>query len=253
MAGRSRYHSLHPGQRESFGEERSLWDREVHLPAGPELLCLSGRQTIEVRGHQSAEPDAPLLLHPEAVSGMLPERAVYAWEIPHHRHTCLRSGETESLCTRQDSAVCGSIAQATESGSTVLRTEEPGWAAATAAPPDQVRTRTVLPGGGCTESETAGAVPYLPAATDTGLELNNRTEGKGRRVLVKENKGTLHGCFQTTFSTATRSIANQPECRLASNHRTLRKIGGPKLALLASVSYPVFFKPIRDSESSFLT
>src|SRR5215469_8622242 len=188
MAGRSRYHSLHPGQRESFGEERSLWDREVHLPAGPELLCLSGRQTIEVRGHQSAEPDAPLLLHPEAVSGMLPERAMYAWEIAHHRHTRLRSGETKSLCTRQDSAVCGSIAQATKSGSTVLRTEEPGWAAPTAAPPDQVRTPTVLPGGGCTESETAGAVPYLPAATDIGIELITEPKERDARVLVKEKR-----------------------------------------------------------------
>src|SRR5215469_4129692 len=159
MAGRSRYYSLYPGQRESPGEERSLWDREVYLLAGTELLCLSGRQTIEVRRHQSAKPDPPLLLHPEAVSGMLPERAMYAWEIPHHRHTRLRSGETESLRTRQDSAVCGSITQATESGSTVLGTEEPGRAAPTAAAPDQVRTRTVLPGSGGTEPETAGAVP----------------------------------------------------------------------------------------------
>src|SRR5215467_846362 len=178
MAGRSRYHSLYPGQRESPEEERSLWDREVYLPAGTELLCLSGRQTTEVRRHQSAEPDPPLLLHPEAVSRMLSERAMYAREVSHDRYPRLRSGETESLCTRQDPAVCGSIAQATESGSTVFRAEEPGWAAPAAAASDQVRPRTVLLGSGGTESKTAGAVPYLPAATDTGLELN-RTEGTG--------------------------------------------------------------------------
>src|ERR1700678_3364425 len=113
MARRSRYNPVYPGERKSPGEERSLRDREVHLPAGTELLCLSGRQATEVRGHQSAEPNAPLLLHPEAVSGMLPESAMYAWEVPHDRYPRLRSGETESLCTRQDSAVCRSLAQAT--------------------------------------------------------------------------------------------------------------------------------------------
>ena len=59
----------------SSGEERSLRDREVHLPAGTELLCPSGRQTTEVRGNQSAEPDPPLLLNPEVVSGMLPRKS----------------------------------------------------------------------------------------------------------------------------------------------------------------------------------
>ena len=50
----------------------------------------------------------------------------------------------------------------------------------TAATPDQVRTRTVLPGGGGTESETAGAVPCSPAATDTGLELRTEPEEQER-------------------------------------------------------------------------
>src|SRR3984957_13354488 len=164
MARRSRYHPVYPGERKSSGEERSLRDREVHLPAGTELLCLSGRQTTEVRGNQSAEPDPPLLLNPEAVSGMLPERAMHAREIPHARYPRLRSGQIESLCTSQDSPVCGSLAQAQESGSTVLRAEEPGGAAPIAATPDQVRTRTVLPGSGGTESETAGAVSRLSPA-----------------------------------------------------------------------------------------
>ena len=95
------------------GEERSLRDREVHLPAGTELLCLPRRQAIEVRGHQCAEPDPPLLLNAEAVSGMLPERAMHARKVPHDRHPRLRGGETESLCASQDSAVCRSLAQAT--------------------------------------------------------------------------------------------------------------------------------------------
>ena len=68
-----RDHAVYSRKRESSGEERSLWDREVHLLAGTELLCLSGRQATEVRGHQSAEPDASLLLNAKAVSGMLAE------------------------------------------------------------------------------------------------------------------------------------------------------------------------------------
>src|ERR1700722_16748378 len=113
MARRSRYHPVYPGQRKTLGQERSLRDREVHLPAGTELLCLSGRQTTEVRGNQSAEPDPPLLLHAEAVSGMLPESAMHAWEVPHDRYPRLRGGQTESLCTRQYATVCRSLAQAT--------------------------------------------------------------------------------------------------------------------------------------------
>src|SRR5215469_5383960 len=142
MAGGSRDYALYPGESESAGEERSLWDREVHLLAGTELLCLSGRPATEVRRHQSAEPNAPLLLDAKAVPRMLTEATMHTRKILHARHPCLRSGETESLRGSQDSAVCGSPAQATESGSTILGTEEPGGVASPAAAADQVRART---------------------------------------------------------------------------------------------------------------
>src|SRR5215469_3425272 len=126
-------HAVHSRKRKPSGKERSLWDREVHLLAGTELLCLSGRSATEVRGHQSAEPDPPLLLNAKTVPGMLAEAAMHPRKIPHDRHPRLRIGETKSLCASQDPGVCRSLAQATESGSTVLGTEESSRTAPTAA------------------------------------------------------------------------------------------------------------------------
>src|SRR5215469_9431237 len=191
-------HAVHSRKRKPSGKERSLWDREVHLLAGTELLCLSGRSATEVCGHQSWEPNSPLLLDAKAMSGMLPEAAMHPRKIPNDSHPRLRSGETESLRNRQHPAVRRSIAQAKESGSTVLGTEEPGRVAPPAATPHQVCTRTVLSGSGGTESETAGAVSCRPAATNTGLELITEPKESATRVSVEAN-GALCITASTDF------------------------------------------------------
>src|SRR5215469_7061433 len=204
-------HAVYSRERESSGKERSLWDREVHLLAGTELLCLPRRPATEVRGHQSWEPNSPLLLDAKAMSGMLPEAAMHPRKIPNDSHPRLRSGETESLRNRQHPAVRRSLAQAKESGSTVLGAEEPGRVAPPAAAPNQVRTRTILSGSGGTESETAGAVPYFPTTTGRGLELITEPKKRNTIVSVKENDRHSTSLFQPTFSTATRFIVNYPD------------------------------------------
>ena len=97
---------------------------------------------------------------PKRCRGCSQKDAVHAREVPHHRHPHLRSGKAESLCRRQDAAVrSGATRKRRKVEALFSRTEEPDRAATSAATQNQVRTRTVLPGSGGTEPQTAGAVP----------------------------------------------------------------------------------------------
>ena len=133
-------------------------DKFTYLPE-TELLCLSGRQTTEVRRHQSAEPDPPLLLDAEAVSGMLPEEPMHARQISHDRYPRLRSEPDRkpmhwprlrvrhlAASRRKVEALFAELKN--QIGLRRLRLRRM-----------QVRTRAVLLGGDGAESETAGAVP----------------------------------------------------------------------------------------------
>src|SRR5439155_26741508 len=121
---------------------------------------------------------------------MWAEAAVHARQVPYDRDPYLRSGETEGRGGSQDPGVRRGATQATESGGSVLGTQEPDWIAALAPTQNQVRACAVLPSCCGTEPETTGAVPQHESATSDGKRVSNhlpKEKHESEETPLREN------------------------------------------------------------------
>src|SRR5439155_13516606 len=121
---------------------------------------------------------------------MWAEAAVHARQVPYDRDPYLRSGETEGRGGSQDPGVRRGATQATESGGSVLGTQEPDWIAALAPTQNQVRACAVLPSCCGIEPETTGAVPQHESATSDGKRVSNhlpKEKHESKETPLREN------------------------------------------------------------------
>ena len=105
---------------------------------------------------------------------MFAEATVHARKISRGLDPHLRGCTTESIRGGEDAGVRQVATRATESRSTVRRTEEPNRIAPSATAQNALRTRAVLPRGRGSEHETLSAVPELQPATGTGNQLTTK-------------------------------------------------------------------------------
>ena len=117
---------------------------------------------------------APVPLDRETPSRLRAETAVHARRISSDLSACLRSGEAEGVSGGQDAAVHGGVAQATESGSSVLGTEEPSRPQTPTSAPTEVRTRAVLPCGRGPKSQATDAVLIVQARIGNRGDLRRK-------------------------------------------------------------------------------
>jgi hypothetical protein len=151
-------------------------------------------------GSESTEPHACVCGYAETLPWLFAEGAVHAGPVPHACDSHPRRGTAARPRPCQDTCVCHRATCSQESGSAVRSVEESDRVAPTASAPHEVRSRTVLPGGQCAESETASKVPRSTTTAAVGGDGVGRKKKRGRtrqsRAPQRESEPLSMGLFQ---------------------------------------------------------
>jgi len=172
MVAESRHHALHAHARQRAEKEQSrLWAGAIYLLGREQHLPLPGWRATELCRLKRSQSCPCLYRHRETLRGLLPKSAMHEWALQVSRHSHPRVSTATCSGVGEHPGVFSRTTTAQESRGFVCRTEESDRTAPLATTPHEVRSRTVLPGGGCAEHQTTGALPQPANRTDSGHPL----------------------------------------------------------------------------------